>query len=125
MNTVHLGPDDLLAAAKAFLGADPVLRDPGALIAAAVQPGTSWEGVPLYPTLDDKAAALLVSIVANHPLVDGNKRLGWVSTRLFYALNGRRLSMPVDEAVAFVLSIADGSLRDVPRVARRLAAAAA
>ncbi|MFB9956232.1 type II toxin-antitoxin system death-on-curing family toxin [Cellulomonas denverensis] len=123
MNTVHLGPEDLLAAARAFLGTEPVLRDPGGLVAAAAQPATSWEGVPLYPSLDEKAAVLLVGVVSHHPLLDGNKRLGWVSTRLFYALNGRRLSMPVDDAVELVLAVADGSIREVRVIAARLAAA--
>ncbi len=34
-----------------------------------------------------KATALLQSIVKNHPLVDGNKRLGWLASGVFLDLN--------------------------------------
>lgn len=112
-----LGPEDLVAIARAVLGGRPALRDAGALVAAAGQPAATWDGVALYPSLDDQAAALLVSVVSNHPFVDGNKRVGWVGVRLFYALNGHRLAMPEDDAVALVLAVADGSARDVPLVA--------
>lgn len=112
--TVSLDPEDLIAAARSILGGAPAVRDPGALIAAAAQPATSWDCVPLYPTLDDQAAGLLLSIVVNHPLADGNKRLGWVAARLFYALNQRRLALGIEDAVTLVLAVADGPLRDVP-----------
>jgi predicted GTPase len=44
-------------------------------------------GEEAYPDLDSKAAALLHAIAGVHPLVDGDKRLGWVATRLFYRMN--------------------------------------
>lgn len=116
----YLGPEDLIAIGRTVLGAPPVLRDPGALVAAAAQPAISWEGMALYPTLDDQAAALLVSVVSNHPFLDGNKRAGWVGVRLFYGLNRHVLRMGEDEAVALVLAVADGTARDVPLVAGAL-----
>lgn len=36
----------------------------------------SFGGVDLYPTLEDKASALLYFIVKNHSFIDGNKRIG-------------------------------------------------
>ncbi len=45
-------------------------------------------GEDAYPDLFTKAAALLHSIVKNHALVDGNKRLGWLATAIFLELNG-------------------------------------
>ncbi|NHT17983.1 type II toxin-antitoxin system death-on-curing family toxin [Cellulomonas sp. IC4_254] len=117
---VFLGVEDLVAVARAVLGGPPALRDPGALVAAAGQPAATWDGVALYPSLDDQAAALLVSVVSNHPFVDGNKRVGWVGARLFYALNQHELRIPEDDAVALVLAVADGSVRDVPLVAGAL-----
>ena len=39
-----------------------------------------------------KAAALLHSIVNNHALIDGNKRLGWLATAVFLELNGVKAS---------------------------------
>ena len=56
------------------------------------------------------------------PPVDGNKRLGWVGLRLFRSDERARCARPSDEAFDFVVSIADGSLREVPEIARRLEA---
>lgn len=121
MDVVYLDEDDLLAAARAYLGAEPVVRDLGLLASAVARPRTAMYGVEAYPTLDAKAAAVLVGLTTNHALVDGNKRLGWVAVRLFYALNGRRLSIPEDEAYELVISIADGHLREVAEVGAILA----
>lgn len=118
--TTFLGAEDLVAVARAVPGGPPALRDAGALVAAAGQPASTWDGVALYPTIDDQAAALLVSVVSNHPFLDGNERVGWVGARLFYALNRHELRMPEDDAVALVLAVADGSVRDVPLVAGAL-----
>ena len=62
---------------------------------------------------------LLHSIVRNHPLVDGNKRLGLAATIAFYGVNGRRLTMTNDEAYEFVMSVASGDLDDVSAIAQR------
>ena len=118
--TEHLDLDDLLAAAEAALGRAPEVRDVGLLEAAVARTRASVYGEDAYPDLDAKAAALLHSIVTSHALVDGNKRLGWVSLRLFYRMNGRDVPMPPDDAFHVVASIADGSLRNVADIARRL-----
>jgi death-on-curing protein len=118
--TEYLSLDDLLAAADAALGRSPEVRDIGILEAAVARPRASVYGEDAYPDLDAKAAALLHSVVTGHALVDGNKRLGWVSVRLFYRLNGKDLHAPIDEAFDLVASIADGTLRDVPEIAARL-----
>ena len=118
--TEHLDLDDLLAAAEAILGRPAEIRDIGLLEAAVARTSATVYGEDAYPDLDAKAAALLHSIVTGHALVDGNERLGWVSVRLFYRLNGRDLSAPLDDAFGLVASIADGSLRDVPQISDRL-----
>lgn len=118
--TEHLDLEDLLTAAQAALGRPPEVRDVGLLEAAVARTRATVFGEEAYPDLDAKAAALIHSIVTGHALVDGNKRLGWVSVRLFYRLNGRDVRAPSDEAFDLVASIADGSVRDVPDIARRL-----
>jgi death-on-curing protein len=118
--TEHLDLDDLLAAAEAALGRPPDVRDIGILEAAVARTRASVYGEEAYPGLDAKAAALLHSIVTGHALIDGNKRLGWVSVRLFYRLNDRDLRAPMDGPFDLVAGIADGSLRDVPGIAARL-----
>jgi death-on-curing protein len=118
--TDYLELDDLLAAAEAALGSPAEIRDIGLLEAAAARPQASVYGSDAYPDLDSKAAALLHSIVTGHALDDGNKRLGWVAVRLFYLLNDADLQPPTDDAYELVVAVADGTLRDVERIAERL-----
>jgi death on curing protein len=65
--------------------------------------------------------ALTHSLVCNHALVDGNKRLGLACLVVFLGMNGRRLTMGNDEAYDFIYGIAAGDLRDVSDIARRIA----
>jgi death-on-curing protein len=76
-------------------------------------------GEDAYPTLTLKAAALLHSIVTNHALVDGNKRLGWLATTVFMDTNGEPVELSDDDAFHLVLAIAEGSL-DVEDIAAQL-----
>jgi death-on-curing protein len=103
------------------LGAGPV-RDVGLLEAACARPRASVFGADAYPTLAGKAAALLHSIVANHALVDGNKRLGWLATVVFLDLNGRSVTLDDDAAFRLVMDVAGGRL-DVDGIAGILDAA--
>ena len=118
----YLDLDDLLVAADAAVGGRAAVRDVGLLQASAARPQASAFGDDAYPDLDQKAAALLHSIVTGHPLVDGNKRLGWVATRLFYLVNGADLAAPTDDAFALVMAIAGGETDDIAAIARRLRA---
>ena len=115
--TEYLDLDDLLAAADAAVGGPAEVRDVGLLQAAAARPQSTAFGEDAYPTLDTKAAALLQSIVAGHPLVDGNKRLGWVSLRLFYRMNDADIQANVDDAFDLIVMIANGSVRDIAAIA--------
>lgn len=58
---------------------------------------------------------------AIHPLVDGNKRLGWLAVVVFYGLNGIALDAPDDEAYDLVIAMASGE-SDYRSAASRLAA---
>jgi death-on-curing protein len=120
--TDHLDLEDLLVAAEVALGRPAEVRDIGILEAGVARTRASVYGEDAYPDLHAKAAALLHSIVTGHALIDGNKRLGWVSVRLFYRLNGSDLRAPIEEAFKLVVSIADGSIRDVQDIADRLRA---
>lgn len=111
---------DLLHIAERATGAQVEVRDLGLLASAAARPRASAFGAQAYPTLHDKAAALLHSTVRNHPLVDGNKRLGLAAVIAFYGLNGRRLTMTNDEAYGFIMAVAAGELDDVDVIAARL-----
>lgn len=106
--TVYLSTEDLLALVDE-VGLGPV-RDVGLLESAAYRPQTSLFGEDAYPTQDSKAAVLLESLTRNHPLVDGNKRLGWVALVVFYGLNGWAVDAPEDDAYDLVINVATGSL---------------
>lgn len=107
--TVYLALDDFVTLIE-DLGVGPV-RDWGLLEAAAHRPATTVWGADAYLEIDDKAAALLESLVRNHALVDGNKRLGWLSVTVFYGLNGWQLDAPEDPAYDLVVSMAEGAAR--------------
>ena len=102
--TTYLSLEDLIALTGA-LGVGPV-RDIGLLDAAAHRPRTVLYGQSAYPDLDTKAAVLLDSVVRNHALVDGNKRLGWLATVVFYGLNDVTLDAPDDDAYELVMALA-------------------
>jgi death-on-curing protein len=102
--TVLLTVEDLLVLVD-DLRVGPV-RDLGLLESAAHRPGAVVYGQEAYPGLDHKAAALLDSVVGNHPLVDGNKRLGWLGVVVFYGLNDVDLDAPDDPAYELVMSVA-------------------
>jgi death on curing protein len=74
------------------------VRDFGLLDAAAHRPASTVFGEDAYLDLHTKAAAWLQSVVRNHTLVDGNKRLCWVATYVFYGLNGYTFDAPEDDA---------------------------
>ena len=95
----YLELDDLIDLARALLGDPAPIRDVGLLGSAAARPQTTAFGVDAYPNLLTKAAALLQSIVNNHALVDGNKRLGWLATAVFLELNGVSASSATNDAV--------------------------
>ena len=84
------------------------VRDGGLLTSASIRPATRLYGEEMYPGLVAKAAALMHSIVAHHPLVDGNKRLGWLSLVITLDPNGIRLDVPDDEAFALTVAVAAG-----------------
>jgi death on curing protein len=97
------------------------VRDLGLLDSAAHRPQTSLFGDDAYPSIDEKAAVLLESIVRNHPLIDGNKRLGWIATVMFLELNGLFVDAPLDDAYDLVIAVATGEM-SYQESAARLAA---
>lgn len=95
----YLDLDDLIDLACRLLGDPPPIRDLGLLGSAVARPQSSAFGQDAYPDLLTKAAALLQSIVNNHALVDGNKRLGWLATAVFLELNGVKASRASNDDV--------------------------
>jgi death-on-curing protein len=117
---IYLDLEDLLHIAERVLG-NVEVRDLGLLEAAAARPSASAFGEDAYPSLHEKAAALIHSIARSHPLVDGNKRLALGAGIAFLGVNGLRLRMSNDESYDLIISIATSQLDDIPAIANVLA----
>ena len=116
----YLDLDDLIYLAEQLLGDPPPIRDMGLLGSAAARPQTTVMGVDAYPDIWEKAAALLHSLVKNHPLTDGNKRLGWLATAVFLEINNVSVTaISNDDIYRFVMGIASGR-HEVPELAAEL-----
>ncbi len=87
--------DDVVDLTIALLGYPAAIRDIGLLGSAVARPQTTVFGEDSYPDIWTKAAALLHSIVKNHALLDGNKRLGWLATAVFLEINRIEISRTV------------------------------
>jgi death-on-curing protein len=86
------------------------LRDRRALEAAVARPQMTFGGEDLYPETTDKAAALMHSLVANHPFVDGNKRVGAHACLLFLLSNEVEPAFAPTELVEITLAVARGEV---------------
>ena len=118
----YLDVEDLVDLARMLLGNPPPIRDMGLLGSAAARPQTTVFGEDAYPDIWTKAAALVQSVVKNHPLIDGNKRLGWLSTAVFLELNGVTTHHATNDHVyELVIGIAAGA-RTIEEIAESLRA---
>src|SRR5207244_4205608 len=90
-----------------------LLRDRALLESAVGQPQQTFDGVDLYPTIHEKAGALMFSLIQDHPFLDGNKRTGVVSAYVFYGYNGWLLQAPDTDLIHTAVDIAVGHV-DVP-----------
>ena len=86
------------------------LRDRGGLESAAARPAMTFGGEDLYPDLPAKTAALMHSLVMNHPFMDGNKRVGAAAAELFVLLNRWRLEATDEGFEEITLTVARGEL---------------
>ena len=87
-------------------GASHGVRDLGILLSAIGRPKASFDDQDLYADLFSKAAALMESLIRNHPFVDGNKRTGVTAAGLFLRRNGYRLTATNADLVAITMKIA-------------------
>jgi death-on-curing protein len=116
----YLTLDDAVALAALLLGDPPPIRDLGLLGSAIARPATTLFGRDAYPDIWTKAAALLQSVVNNHALVDGNKRLGWLATAVFLDINGKKVTKMSNDAVFDLVMVVAANDLDVGEIATRL-----
>lgn len=117
---IYLTLAELLHVAERTLGSEVPVRDHGLLQSALARPQASAFGSDAYPSLEEKAAALLHSLARNHALVDGNKRLALAATIAFLGINGRRLTLTNDEAYELVMEVAAGQLHEIAELAGKI-----
>lgn len=86
------------------------IRDIPLLESAVARPQSSFDGEDLYPTIFDKAAALLHSLLKNHAFIDGNKRTALASAGIFLKLNGYQLQNKHKEELEFALQVENENL---------------
>jgi death-on-curing protein len=87
------------------------IRDRNLLESAIGRPFQTFDKKELYPDPIKKAAALIESIITNHPFIDGNKRVGYVIMRLYLLDNGLDIDFNPDEKYEFVISIAASKIK--------------
>ena len=116
----YLSASDIYHINDAVTEGLPFVRDIHLLNSAVMRPKLVLFGEPQFPTLIDKAAALLHSLAYHHLFVDGNKRTAVLAVEKFLALNGHRLTWDEPTQQGFLLEIAQGKY-DAGQVAERLA----
>ena len=104
----YLSAEDIIRINEKVVGSQSTLRDLNRLESAAHRPRQSLFGEDAYPTLMQKAAALLHSLVLNHPFVDGNKRTATIAIEIFLSSNGRAPRWNPAEALEFIIETAQG-----------------
>jgi len=107
--THYLTPEQVLFLHSRLItetGGHHGIRDLGMLLSALGRPQASFESQDLYPGLFQKTAALMDSLIHNHPFVDGNKRSAITAAALFLRINGYRLIIANEEMVRFCMACA-------------------
>ena len=84
------------------------VRDLGLLQSAVSRPKATFGSEDLYPDICHKAAALMESLIKNHPFIDGNKRTAITSAGIFLQRNGYILETAQRQLEQFTLSVVTG-----------------
>ena len=82
------------------------VRDLTLLQSALARPMATFDDNDLYPDVFSKAAALMHSIIKNHPFVDGNKRTAITTASIFLLQNDYRLKASNKALERFTLKVA-------------------
>ena len=81
-------------------------RDINLLESAVARPYQSFGDVEFYPTPFEKAAAIIESIVKNHPFIDGNKRTGFLAGFTLLYRSKIKINANQEETYQFVIDVA-------------------
>ncbi len=64
----------------------------------------------MFPTKEEKGAKLGFSLISNHALVDGNKRIGMYVMLTFLEVNGIKMECTDDDVIYTGLALAAGKM---------------
>lgn len=92
-------------------GGESGARDVGLLESALYRPQTGY-----YDDMAEEAAALFESLLMNHPFVDGNKRVAFFGTDVFFRLNGWKLVVDSIEGHRFLVGLLERNEADFERL---------
>ncbi|TQN35347.1 death-on-curing protein [Blastococcus colisei] len=115
-----LSLEDLLEVARRTVGPHVRVRDLGLLSAALARVEARVLGHDVYPSVEERAAALLHSLATTAPLVHGNRPFCWAATAVYLARRGRASTLTDDEAIALVTDVLTGRVETVESIAERL-----
>lgn len=89
-------------------GGSEGVRDRGLLESAVYSAQSGFGNEEVYPTVEEKAARLMYSIIGNHSFIDGNKRIGVLVMLMTLKLNGISMEYTQQELTQLGLSVASG-----------------
>lgn len=92
-------------------GGEHGIRDIGLLESAIARPKATFADQELYKNISEKAAALMESLVNNHPFMDGNNRTGIACAVLFLRQNGITFSAKNADLERFTLRVAASKVK--------------
>ncbi len=92
-------------------GGSEGLRDRALLESALARPYATFDGEELLKNPEEKAVALIESLLINHPFIDGNKRTAYVMMRLLLLGYQKDIVASESEKYDFVISISSGEIK--------------
>jgi death-on-curing protein len=87
------------------------IRPEGLLDSAITRPFQTFDGLDLYISTIDKAAAIAESLIINHPFIDENKRTGFLAMLAILKMGGINLIASEEDAYQFTISISTGEIK--------------
>ena len=109
---IWLNREDCLAIYELMLaqhGGSAGVRDEGSLESALSKPQNLF--AYSSPTLTEMAASYAAGIILNHPVLDGNKRTGFMLAATFLEVNGMDFTATEESVIEMTLALASGKLR--------------
>ena len=93
-------------------GGDSGVRDEGLLESALARPQNLLAYGDPEPDIAALAASYAYGICKNHAFIDGNKRVAYVTARMFLVLNGADINASQEDKYLTMLALAQGEMEE-------------